>query len=127
MGGERFTRGQAIVDLKLRAAFKPHQVVRGNRLVTVATGDVLTSQAELARAWGWTRETVARFLALLRTLNLADIETSKATDSGYTIIRLKDFTRFPCGSSDTVDIEEDTVADIEHSASRIGETSGRHS
>jgi hypothetical protein len=87
---ERFTAGQALIDLFLRAAYREHEAVRGPRVLRVPAGAILTSQLALAREWGWDRETVARFLGLIRSRNLADIQTSKDTRTGYTLITLRE-------------------------------------
>lgn len=59
---ERFTWGQVWIDLILLAAHENHPVMLGTRTVQVKRGQVITSQARLAREWGWTRETVGKFL-----------------------------------------------------------------
>ncbi len=90
---ERFTRGQAWADLLLLAAHRDHICTTGNVATPVGRGQVLTSQMKLAERWRWNRETVARFLKLLRTLEMASIETSKRTDTGYTLITLLNYER----------------------------------
>jgi len=86
--GERYTRGQAWVDLILRASYTDHLALQGGRSISVRRGQVLTSQVALAHHWCWNRETVRTFLRLLNSANMIAIETSKATDTGYTLITL---------------------------------------
>lgn len=88
---ERFTRGQAWVDLILLASYADHASTQGNRVVQVRRGQVLTSQVALAKRWRWDRETVHRFFLLLKSLSMCHIETSKATDTGYTLITLVNY------------------------------------
>ncbi len=88
---ERFTRGQAWVDLILRASYKDHVALQGSRPIQVKRGQVLTSQVDLAARWKWDRETVHRFLQALESLKMATTETSKATDTGYTLITLTNY------------------------------------
>ncbi len=88
---ERFTRGQAWVDLIMLASHSDHESTQGNRPLTVHRGQVLTSQISLAGRWKWDRETVRRFLRLLESLTMCHIETSKATDTGYTLITLLNY------------------------------------
>ena len=59
---ERFTRGQAWVDLLLIAQFTPYSFrVRGN-LIELSRGQIGHSKAHLAGRWKWDRKTVQRFL-----------------------------------------------------------------
>jgi len=89
--GERFTRGQAWVDLLLAAAHAEHTVIIGGRLITIHRGEVLTSQVRLAQRWQWDRETVRHFLVQLGALGMTTIETSKSTDTGFTRVTLLNF------------------------------------
>lgn len=61
-----FTKGQAWVDILLRASHKEHKVhLEGRYPVLVPRGGVLTSTLKLAKEWGWSRGKVRNFLALL--------------------------------------------------------------
>lgn len=62
---EKFTKGQAWVDLLLWAAHTPNKVLMKGTLIPVARGEQIRSQVTLAKAWGWDRKTVSRFLKLL--------------------------------------------------------------
>lgn len=62
---EKFTKAQAWVDLLLWAAHTPHKVLMKGVLIPVARGEQIRSQVSLAKAWGWDRKTVSRFLKLL--------------------------------------------------------------
>jgi hypothetical protein len=109
---ERFTRGQAWVDLILLASYADHVSLRGTEALTVTRGQVLTSQVRLAARWGWNRKTVRGFLEALKAAAMADIETSRATDTGYTIITLRNFKRFQDIANRPADIENGTALDI---------------
>jgi len=85
---EKFTKGQAWVDLILLASYADHIAFQSTKAVTVKRGQVLTSQVNLAKRWRWNRETVRTFLLLLKSTNMVAIETSKATDTGYTLITM---------------------------------------
>ncbi len=98
--GERFTRGQAWVDLILQASYKDRIAVQGNTTRTVKRGQVLNSQVALAKRWGWNRETVRVFLRLLQSLNMIAIQTSKATDTGYTLITILNYELYQGGAHD---------------------------
>jgi len=89
--GERFTRGQAWVDLILMASYTDHLAFQGNRPLQVKRGQILTSQVKLAARWKWNRKTVRSFLEALKAASMADIQTSKETDTGYTLITLLNY------------------------------------
>jgi hypothetical protein len=89
--GERFTRGQAWVDLILMTSYADHLAFQGNRPIQVRRGQILTSQVKLAARWRWNRETVRAFLRLLESAKMAAIQTSKATDTGYTLVTLLNY------------------------------------
>jgi hypothetical protein len=112
---ERFSRGQAWVDLVLRAAHKDHVVVQGNRTIQVGRGQVLTSQVRLAINWQWNRETVSRFLSLLKSLGMVAIETSRATDTGYTLLTLLNYNIYQGGEHDAFSIETSIESSIQAS------------
>jgi hypothetical protein len=106
--GERFTRGQAWVDLLMHAAHEEHQVVRGGRARTVPRGAVLTSQLALAKRWRWDRKTVVRFLRLLISLDMIrDISAVRGAGIGYTLLTLKNYARFQSDTRATLDISTD--------------------
>jgi hypothetical protein len=123
-GRQRFTGGQALVDLLLRAAYADHPAIRGNRAITVKAGQILTSQVELAKAWGWNRGTVPGFLRLLENLGIvAAIVTSKATDTGYTLITLRPDGLIVGSSSDASSIGASIPSGNGHDT---GQASGQH-
>ena len=62
---EKFTKGQAWIDLLLWAAHTPHKVLLKGTLIPVGRGDQIRSQITLANTWNWDRKTVSRFLKLL--------------------------------------------------------------
>ena len=109
---ERFTRGQAWVDLLLMANFTETTAVQGNRPIVVKRGQVLTSQVALAGRWRWDRKTVRVFLDALKAAMMLDIQTSKDTDTGYTIITLRNYEKFQSDVLEPLDIETDIPADI---------------
>jgi hypothetical protein len=96
---ERFTRGQAWVDLIMLASYADHAVIQGNHSIRVHRGQVLTSQTALAKRWKWDRETVRRFFRLLESLIMCHIETSKATDTGYTLITIVNYDSYQTGQN----------------------------
>ncbi len=89
--GERFTRGQAWVDLLLEAAYQDHEAILGSVVVPVRRGQVLTSQVALAARWRWNRRTVRCFLHVLQRLMMITIGTSKRTEAGYTLVTILNY------------------------------------
>ena len=111
--GERFTRGQAWVDLILLASYADHVAFQGNRPIPIKRGQVLTSQVKLAARWKWNRKTVRGFLEALKADMMADIQTSRETDTGYTLITLCNYGRFQDLARVGADIERDALSDIQ--------------
>lgn len=113
----RFTPGQAWVDLLMCANYQDGRVLRGDRWIPVARGQVFTSQKALAARWRWDRKTVRSFLDALKSDEMLSIETSKETDTGYTLLTILNFERFQGETLNTLDIrtgiEAGTRPDIE--------------
>jgi hypothetical protein len=119
----RYSRAEAWIDLILRAAYHQHDVSQGTRILTVKRGQVLTSQVELACEWSWGREKVHAFLLLLERLQMVAFETSKATDTGYTLITLLNYEQYQSGGDKEDGIESAIGPAIQSS---IHPTSIRH-
>ena len=65
---EKFTRGQAWVDLLLLANHKPGAFRARGVSVKVDRGQVGKSEVSLAERWHWSRTKVRRFLSELETI-----------------------------------------------------------
>lgn len=63
--GHTFSEGQAIVDLHLKANYKPCKVRLRAGFITLGPGQLARSENTLAREWGWSRGKVRRFLSIL--------------------------------------------------------------
>ncbi len=72
----RFHKLEAWIDVLLRANHKEAKVTIGNKTFHVDKGQFITSQIKLSEAWNWNRETVRKFLDLLKSSNQIDYETS---------------------------------------------------
>jgi len=59
---EKFSKGQAWIDLLLRANHKDAIVRIGNREILVKAGSFITSQRKLASFWNWSVGYVSKFL-----------------------------------------------------------------
>lgn len=107
---ERFSKGQAWIDLLLSANHRDGKVLRGGHWIEIKRGQVFTSQNELARKWKWDRKTVKSFLLTLKTDSMLDIQTDKGTDTGYTLLTINNYSHFQGSDSDTLDIQTDIVS-----------------
>lgn len=84
------SRGQAWVDLLLLADYKAKRVECRGRIIEGQHGTVFRSITWLADRWGWSRNKVRRFLALLERDGMV---TVKAT-AHYTTITLVNYGDF---------------------------------
>lgn len=91
---ERFSRGSAWLDLLLSAAYKEGEVRLGNQLITVKRGQVLVSQRQLVSRWGWARNTIARFLRVLKLDQMLSLEVSHGPEGGYTLITILKYEQY---------------------------------
>lgn len=109
---DRFSRGQAWVDLLMSANYVERHVAPHD--VTVKRGQILTSQGALATRWQWNRETVRLFLRELEAGGMLEIRavrgvapavarasaiTSAISKSGgsaigYTLLTISNYERY---------------------------------
>ena len=61
-----FSQAEAWLDLLSEAAFKPHAMAYGNRILQLRRGEVPHSVRTLAQRWGWSKSAVARFVSVLK-------------------------------------------------------------
>jgi hypothetical protein len=121
---EKFTKGQAWIDLILLANREPHILtIRGND-VEIQIGQVGWSEDSLASRWSWSRMKVRRFKLWLKRYNRIDYTTNKVlgviTILNYTqyqnieqqtiqqTIQQKDIRRY----TNNKDNKEDNIKDI---------------
>ena len=76
---ERFTMGQAWVDLLLLANHADGSFWVRRIEVHVKRGEVAYSALTLAARWKWNRKTVARFLGMLKKRGMVDTRISNLT------------------------------------------------
>ena len=94
--GEVFTRGQAWVDLLMKARWKPgHARIRGVR-IDLDRGQLAWSEVALAKRWQWSRNRVRRFLKELQEKEEM-IELHK--DNSTTIITIKNYDKYQGGDT----------------------------
>lgn len=62
---EKYSKGQAWIDLILMANQADSTVLFGGKFITLKSGQFLTSMQKLSRKWRWDRRTVRKFLKIL--------------------------------------------------------------
>lgn len=85
-----FSKAQAWIDLLLSASHKEQTVFVNGNPKTIKRGQVWTSQMKLEKRWGWSKNKVRRFLALLTEQQMIHIDgTTNGTT--LTIVKWADF------------------------------------
>lgn len=82
-----FSRGQAWIDLLLLATHTDHQGILDGKIINRKRGEVHVSIVFLAERWGWSRNKVYRYIALLKNQKMV---TSNGTTDG-TIITIEKY------------------------------------
>ena len=91
-----FSKGQAWIDLLLRARFKDGKELYRGELVDRKRGTVYCSMSYLAKEWGWNIKTVKRFLTLLENEQMV---TVVSTHRG-TSITIENYNKHQLSGSD---------------------------
>ena len=71
-----FSKGQAWVDLLLLANYEDKKMPYKGKVVTCKRGDVNLSITELAKRWGWSRNSARRFLMLLESDGMVTVNAT---------------------------------------------------
>jgi hypothetical protein len=82
----KYTRLEALLDLRFQANYKPGKVEHGGRVIHIPANGLFTSQVWLARRWRWDSRTVHNFFLALNLQNILRIETRRGVGKGYTIV-----------------------------------------
>ena len=92
--GERFSKGQAWVDLLMLANHSDKDILFNGEIVTIKRGQYLTSMVKLSEKWLWNRKTVLSFLNLLEKdkmiVRKSDNKKTLITIENYEIYQSKD-------------------------------------
>lgn len=89
--GERYSRGQAWVELILLACWADDTTLYRGQLVHIGRGQVRASINWLAKRWGWDPKTVDRFLKQLTDDGMVTVEKSRSMG---TVITLKNYEKW---------------------------------
>lgn len=85
--GERFTKGQAWVDLLLLANHRDKKILFNGEMITIERGQYLTSTVKLADKWGWNRKTVSSYLNMLENEQMI----TRVSDNLKTLITIENY------------------------------------
>lgn len=87
---ERFSKGQAWVDLLMLANYQPRTIfIRGIEL-RILKGQVAYSQLSLAKRWQWNCKTIVTFLRWLEKRGMVETKTNNQT----TVITIKNYSLY---------------------------------
>ena len=95
---ERFSKGQAWVDLLLLANHRNKKILFNGEMIIIERGQYLTSMVKLAEKWKWSRPTVVKFLNLLEK----DQMITRSSDNTKTLITIENYSVYQ-------DFEEDSL------------------
>lgn len=98
-----FSKGQAWIDLLLKANHKDTKILFNGNLTTIKRGQILTSIRKLVDEWGWSKNTVTKFLDLLED----DGMLTRESDNHRTLITIENYSVFQ-GVEDTESPQNDT-------------------
>ena len=102
-----FSRGQAWIDLLLRANHKDAKIYIDNILVLIKRGSFHTSVVKLAEEWGWSRKKTTNFLNdLAKEGMIAKKGTAKGTT--ITIVKYDDFQEQGAAEGTTAEQQRNT-------------------
>jgi len=114
---EKFTRGQAWIDLLMLANHQDGFVrVRGVK-VEVKRGQIALSEVELAKRWKWSRGKVRRFCSELESKTVQQIEQQK--NNVTTLISIINYEKYQGnGTADSTADGQQTVQQTDSTISR---------
>ena len=84
---KKFSKGQAWVDLLMLANHQEKKIIFNGEPMVISRGQYLTSIRSLAERWGWSKDSVARFL----TATANDKMIKKESDSHRTLITIVNY------------------------------------
>lgn len=104
-----FDRWRAFECLLISARYKPSRVILKGQVIELEAGQLIVSEKKLAEKWDWSRGKVRRFLSLLESLQMIQVN---GTAYG-TLVTIENYTKYQCdGTSDgTTDSTSDSTTD----------------
>ena len=67
-----FSKGQAWIDMLLRASWEDKKELVGNTVIEIHPGQFITSEKTLMADWGWSKEKVRKFMMTLESDHMID-------------------------------------------------------
>lgn len=104
---ERFSKGQAWVDLLLLANHSDKKILFNGDFIIIKRGQYLTSMVRLAEKWKWDRKTVAKYLKLLEKDKMITLDV----DNHKTLITIDNYKVYQQSEDDTLDNDMDNRVD----------------
>ena len=89
---EKFTKGQAWVDLLLLANHRDKKILFNSEMITIKRGQYLTSMVKLSGKWKWNRKTVSSYLNMLEKEKMI----TKLSDNTKTLITIENYEMYQC-------------------------------
>ena len=108
---EPFTIGQAWVDLLMLANYHDSTEIRGNRLVDIKRGQVLTSIESLWTRWRRDRKTVRAWLMVFERDAMLGRESVYGPGGGYTLLTIRNYETYQGHAGNDMDGDRDTDLD----------------
>lgn len=87
---ERFTKGQAWVDLIMLSNFESRTILCDGEKIVIERGQVFTSIVKLSKRWKWDRKTVSKYLVFLEKEGMI----KKESDNKKTVITIINYSNF---------------------------------
>ncbi|MCF8009018.1 MAG: hypothetical protein K9K32_04570 [Halanaerobiales bacterium] len=88
---EKFDKRSAWVDILLMVNHEKRKVNLGNELLTVESGERITSERKLAKRWNWSRTKVRNFLDLLKKDNMIEFNKIPQKRTRLKVLNYSDY------------------------------------
>lgn len=119
-----FDRWRAFEYLLISARYKPSRVILKGQVIELEAGQLIVSEKKLAEKWDWSRGKVRRFLSLLESLQMIQVN---GTAYG-TLVTIENYTKYQCdGTSDgTTDSTSGGTSDSTSDGTSDSTSDGTH-
>ena len=86
----KFSQFEAWLSLLFKANYKNRQIMIDSKLVNLKAGEFVTSEVKLSKEWGWSRNTVRKFLKTLEMQKML----SRTCTTKYTALTIVNWTSY---------------------------------
>ena len=101
-----FSKGQAWIDILMEVNHKENEILLGNKIIKVETGEKITSIRKLCDRWGWSNTKIINFLELLTDENMIIYKS----DTKKTSIKVLNYGKY----QHSVNEESDSKTSLKH-------------